>query len=174
MSREDLNRRDFNKLAAAAFGGVVTGTAIGCSKTEKKSSKPEEGKTGKNADGKTKSMPGDSGEEKYGELAKVPNDWMADKHVCKGLNACKGKGAGGKNDCVGQGECATVAKATCHGSNTCKYLGGCGNSVGQNECKGKGECGVPLSSDTWKKAHTAFEAAMKKAGKKPAAATPPK
>lgn len=31
----------------------------------------------------------------------------ADKHACKGLNACKGKGPDGKNECKGKGSCAT-------------------------------------------------------------------
>jgi hypothetical protein len=34
-----------------------------------------------------------------------------------------------------------------------------------NECKGHGGCAVPLKSDAWKGARTAFEAAMKANGK---------
>ena len=89
---------------------------------------------------------------------------LTEPHTCKGLNTCKGKGKGGKNDCAGQGACATANEHSCHGDNACKGQGGCGATAGQNECKGKGECGVPLKKSTWKKARKAFEAAAKKAG----------
>ena len=88
-----------------------------------------------------------------------------DKHVCCGLNACKGQGADAKNACAGQGSCSTVEAHGCSGMNDCKALGG-GDSPAVNDCKGKGGCGVPLSGDGWKKARTGFEASMNKAGKK--------
>ena len=49
----------------------------------------------------------------------------ADKHVCKGMNACKG-----------QGGCSTK-------ENSC---------AGANSCKGKGGCAVPVKHDLGKKA----------------------
>lgn len=85
-----------------------------------------------------------------------------DAHACCGLNACKGQGAGGKNECAGQGSCATTEAHGCHGSNACKGQGGSGD----NECKGKGTCAVPIKGEEWKKARASFEASMKKAGKK--------
>jgi hypothetical protein len=72
-----------------------------------------------------------------------------DKHLCRGLNDCKGQGAGGKNDCRGQGDCATVAHHACGTENTCKGLGGCGDTAGINECAGKGGCHVPLMEGAW-------------------------
>jgi len=68
-----------------------------------------------------------------------------DKHACKGLNACKAKGAcktdahacKGQNSCKGQGGCATV-KHECRGENNCRMQG----AGGKNECKGKGDCKV--------------------------------
>ncbi len=149
MKNTGIDRRKFNTLTAAALGGMVAGTVIGCS------GGGEEG--------------GGSGDEGSGgggdEVA--ANDWTGDKHVCKGLNACKGKGAGGDNDCAGQGTCATAAAHSCHGENDCKYQGGCEESIGNNACKGKGECGVPFheKKDTWAKARASFEAAMTKADK---------
>jgi hypothetical protein len=89
-----------------------------------------------------------------------------DVHVCRGLNACKGHGASGKNECAGQGACATAKSHACKGDNACKGQGGCGANPGENACKGKGECAVPLSEEAWKKARRNFEAAMAKAGKK--------
>jgi hypothetical protein len=88
-----------------------------------------------------------------------------DKHLCCGLNGCKAQGASGKNDCAGQGSCATVQAHGCSGMNDCKGLGG-GDNPASNGCKGKGGCNVPLAGDGWKKARASFEASMNKAGKK--------
>jgi hypothetical protein len=90
---------------------------------------------------------------------------MQDKHVCRGLNACKAKGKGGENSCAGTGKCAIAETHSCKGDNACKGQGGCGEYAGQNSCKGQGSCEVPLSEKTWKKTRKAFEAQMKKAGK---------
>lgn len=63
-----------------------------------------------------------------------------DKHACKGLNGCKGLGAGGKNACKGKGSCASKEyKHSCAGQNACKGQG----AGGKNECKGKSSCAVP-------------------------------
>ncbi|MBK8097540.1 MAG: hypothetical protein IPK26_10550 [Planctomycetes bacterium] len=71
-----------------------------------------------------------------------------EKHACKGMNTCKGKGGCGatkaKNECAGKGECATVAHHGCATKNECKGQGGCGATKGKNECKGKGGCAVPV------------------------------
>lgn len=81
-----------------------------------------------------------------------------EKHVCKGMNECKGQGgcksgeggAPGKNSCKGKGGCATVARHECKGHNECKGQGGCssgeGGAPGKNSCKGKGGCQVPLKA----------------------------
>jgi len=90
---------------------------------------------------------------------------LQDKHTCRGLNTCKGKGKGGDNSCAGTGNCATAEAHSCKGDNTCKGQGGCGEYPRQNSCKGQGGCDVPLKEKTWKKARKAFEAQMKKAGK---------
>jgi hypothetical protein len=90
---------------------------------------------------------------------------LQDKHVCRGLNTCKGKAKGGDNSCAGTGNCATAEAHSCKGDNTCKGQGGCGEYPGQNSCKGQGGCDVPLKEKTWKTARKAFEAQMKKAGK---------
>lgn len=161
MKREELNRRDFNRLAAAAFGGVVTGTAIGCG-----TSKSDKVAAAKGGAGKSPDDAGNADLQKNEDLAAEPNPWTNDKHICRGLNACEGKGADKKNKCAGQGTCATVAHITCGGNNECKYLGGCGETVGQNACAKKGGCHIPLMDSAWKKARVSFETAMSKAGKK--------
>jgi len=124
---EDVSRRDFGKLALAAFGGVVAGSVLG---------------------GRL--------------LAADEKEAAKDAHACCGLNNCKGLGAGGKNECAGQGSCSTAAAHGCAGSNECKGQG----STGDNSCKGKGSCAVPIKGDGWKKARASYETSMKKAGKK--------
>jgi hypothetical protein len=138
-----MNRRDFHKLSMAALGGALAGAGMARADDKKSSS-----------DDKPKPK-----DPKKPALLQEP-------HVCRGLNTCKSKGKGGKNDCAGQGACATAKAHTCGGENDCRGLGGCGKSPGENECKGKGECHVPLADDGWKKARTRFEAEMKKADKK--------
>jgi hypothetical protein len=146
MNDSTLNRRDMNRLALAALGGLFTGTLIGCS------GKPE---------GKDKTAA--DKENKDGEKSLLLND----PHVCRGINTCKNKGKPGtKNACAGQGTCATVTSHDCNGMNDCKGQGGCGNNPGENSCKGKGGCAVPLSDKTWPKARKRFEELMTKAGKK--------
>lgn len=90
---------------------------------------------------------------------------LTEPHVCRGLNTCKGMGAGKDNECAGLGTCATAEAHSCHAANDCKGSGGCGTTAGINECKGTGECGVPLNDKTWKRARATYEAAMNSAGK---------
>lgn len=76
-------------------------------------------------------------------------------HACMGLNACKGQGLGGKNDCAGQGACFTSNVHSCHTLNDCKYQGGCGlygtekeqSRPGSNACKGHGSCATPINRE---------------------------
>jgi hypothetical protein len=115
----------------------------------------------------------DKKEEKKDEKKIDPERMLGEKHTCRGLNTCKGKGKGGDNACAGQGKCAVAEAHSCHGKNACKGQGGCGESVAQNACKGTGECAVPLKGKTWERARKNFEAVMKKAGKTVGAAPKP-
>lgn len=148
MKRNELNRRDFNRLTMAALGGVVAGTAIGCG--------------GGDDDKTTSETPGPAG----GEPKEVVDN------ACRGLNACSDKGKG-DHDCAGMGECASVAAHDCATKNSCKNLGGCGETAGSNDCTGKGECAIPMVGDTWKQAREAFEARMKESEQKFGDAPPP-
>lgn len=148
MNHPEPNRRDFTRLAAAALGGLVAGTSL--SAQEKKDEKKDDKKD------------------------KTKNPFLSEPHVCRGLNTCKGKGKGEKNDCAGSSACATVKAHTCKGENACRGEGGCGAKPGENECKGMGECAVPLKADAWKKARPRFEEVMKKAGKEVKPAPEPK
>src|SRR5882724_5627477 len=73
-----------------------------------------------------------------------PSLLLGEKHVCRGLNTCKGKAKGGDNSCAGMGNCATVDA---------------------HSCKSHGSCEVPLKKKAWKAARKAFEKQMKTAGK---------
>jgi hypothetical protein len=139
-----MNRRDFHRLTVAALGGVLAGAGLASAEDQPKPKDP-----------------------------KKPL-FLQEPHICRGLNTCKGKGKGGKNDCAGQGACATVKAHTCSGDNECRGLGGCGNSPGENACKGKGECGVPMEDKAWAKARKRFEEEMTKAKKKFGKAPPKK
>lgn len=166
MRRFELNRRDFNKLTVAAFGGLVAGTSIGCPQQQ------DEGADAAGEAGAT-SQPAESGAEpeQPAETADVAY-LLEEPHVCRGLNACANKGAGAENACAGQGSCATAEHHECSGQNACKGQGGCGEHPGQNACKGQGECAVPLMDDAWSKAREAFEQAMAEAGNEVGEAPP--
>jgi hypothetical protein len=135
-----LSRRDFQKLAMAALGGMLAGAGAGAG-AEKDDAKPQK------------------------KDPKKPL-FLQEPHICRGLNTCKNKGRGGKNACAGQSACHTTKEHTCSGDNECAGQGGCGATPGMNACKGKGECGVPLSKKAWAAARKIFESQMKKARKK--------
>ena len=143
MSNSEIDRRTFNQLTAAALGGIAAGSLVGC------------------------------GGNKPAAPANTGTTAVADVHLCRGLNDCKGKGKGGDNACRGQGACATAKEHTCGGKNDCKLRGGCGESAGENECTGKGGCHVPLMEAAWTKLHDKLEAEWKAKkldyGKAPAA-----
>ncbi len=139
----DLSRRDFNRLTAAAFGGIVAGSIAGCAKEEPKpaASTPAAGTPATSAAGDPPAVTA-----------------AVEKHACRGLNSCKTD----KNACAGQSACATVSHE-CATMNDCKYQGGCGENPGSNECKGMGDCHVPMKPEhgAWEKARMAFEERMK-------------
>ena len=138
MEQSGMSRRDFEKLALAALGGLLAGAGAGRAEADKPKAKdPKKG-----------------------------NPLLQEPNICRGLNLCKGKGKGGKNDCAGTGACATAKAHTCSGENDCAGLGGCGETPGENKCKGMGKCHVPLEAKAWDKTRKNFEAAMKKADKK--------
>src|SRR5688500_15502622 len=112
--RDSIDRRRFHELTAAALGGLAAGAVIGC-----------------------------GGGDQAGDGGKSDGKAVADVHLCRGLNDCKGKGKGGDNACRGQGACATAKEHSCGGQNECKGLGGCGENPGENACKGQGHCAVP-------------------------------
>jgi hypothetical protein len=151
MDHPELNRRDFHRLTVAAFGGVVAGTISGCG-DDKKSA----------GTGTTPAGSGAGTSPPAKSDGKDVADVKGDPHACRGLNACKGQGADGKNDCAGQGECATKAwHHSCSGQNDCKGQGGCGDNATQNDCKTKGGCHIPLMSSAWESARKHFEEKMK-------------
>lgn len=173
MKRTDFNRRDFNKLTVAAFGGIVAGTAIGCGGGGEGDGTGGGPGTG-GGDGTQGSGTADesAGTDGTGDstVAATDNPLLSEPHVCRGLNTCKGHGQSKENECAGLSTCATVEAHACAKKNDCKGQGGCGANPGQNSCKGMGGCEVPLMDEAWKSARTALEAAFKKQGKELGAA----
>ena len=157
MKEPMLNRRDLNRLALAALGGLASGALIGCGPAA--STPPPDS---------DKPAPDKNTPKDQPAAADTPR-LLQDPHVCRGINTCKNKGKKETmNECAGQGHCATVKSHSCQGMNDCKGQGGCGDNPGENECKGKGGCAVPLDAGkkmTWQKARKRFEELMKKANK---------
>ncbi len=151
MDRQPIDRRDFQKWTLAAFAGFAAGGTLGCSGE----SKPP---------ATTTTIP-PAGPTEIGLLTPQEELLVDDKHVCRGLNTCKGLGRSKENECAGQGTCASVADHGCGGAHECKGQAGCGELPGQNACKAEGGCHVPLMDEVWDKARSAFETAMKKKGK---------
>ena len=168
MKRTDMNRRDFTRLTAAAFGGVVAGSMVGCGQPSTDAPTTAGG-------GAEEAQPAGGEENATAETAPAEGEtetvslMLVEPHVCRGLNTCMNKGASGENACAGQGTCATAAAHSCAGHNECKGQGGCGGEHGTNACKGMGGCGVPLEHG-WEEVRAKFEAAMKAAGKEVGAA----
>jgi hypothetical protein len=138
MDSQDLNRRAFGKLAAAALGGMLAGASVGLA-ADKAPHKKDPDKP---------------------LMSQEP-------HICRGLNTCKNHGHSKENACAGAGDCATAKAHPCQGSNDCAGLGGCNSKTdapGENKCKGMGGCHVPIKSEKiWDKARASFVADMKKA-----------
>jgi hypothetical protein len=156
----ELSRRDFHRLASAAFGGVLAGAIAGCGDGDRAAKQTTK------SDVSSTPAASKAGTSTAGSATGAGATLVA-LHACRGLNECKSQGKDHKNACVGQGNCFTVTHE-CSEKNDCKNQGGCGGTNGFNECKGKGGCGhFPIEPvATWKKARAAFESRMKEAGKK--------
>lgn len=104
MKNENLSRRDFHKLSAAALGGMVAGTAIGAQAlADDKKKKDVHVCRGLNS---CKAGGADGKNACAGQGACA----TAKAHVCAGMNACKNQGGcgakAGENACKGKGKCA--------------------------------------------------------------------
>lgn len=161
MKRTDLTRRDFHRLTAAAFTGVLAGATVGCNNGDDGGDA-----TGQAGDAATDDPTADGDSTGNGQQELVGGE-LPEYNACLGLNQCKEYGKNpGEHECAGQGACATVAHE-CAQKNTCKYLGGCDGKPAANECKNMGGCQVPLEpigDEVWQQARAAFERRMKAKG----------
>ncbi len=103
-----LDRRKFNQLTAAAFGGLAAGTLLGCGGGDESKAVVDAKPAGDVHlcrglnDCKGKGKGGDNACRGQGSCASVEN-------ACAGMNECKGLGgcgeSAGANACKGQGGC---------------------------------------------------------------------
>jgi hypothetical protein len=105
---ENVSRRDFGKLAIAAFGGVVAGSMLGgglLSADEKAAAPKADAHAccGLNAC-KGQGKGADNACAGQGSCA------TTEAHSCAGSNACKGQGGTADNACKGKGSCAVPIK----------------------------------------------------------------
>ena len=150
--RPTLNRRDLNRLALAALGGLVTGALAGCGG---KHADRGQGPTGRTRTRQDK----DAGAETT-PAAAGPARLPGHQHLQE-------QGQEGHDQRVRRpGPLRDRGRSRLQRHERCKGQGGCGEHPGENECKGKGGCEVPLSDKTWPKARKRFEELMTKAGKK--------
>jgi hypothetical protein len=102
-----INRRDFNRLTAAAFGGVLLGTAFTSNAAEAKNDPAN--LLGDNHVCRGLNTCKSKGAGKENSCAGMGNCAIAEKHSCHAENACKGQGGcgdfAGQNACKGQGSC---------------------------------------------------------------------
>lgn len=111
MNRSEMNRRDFQKLAVTAFGGIVAGTAAGriAFGAEEKSLMLSEPHVCRGLN-TCKGM----GKGKDNACAGQGGCALAAAHDCAGLNECKGQGGCdtsiGENKCKGMGKCHVPLK----------------------------------------------------------------
>jgi len=113
MSESNVSRRQFNQLAAAAFGGLMVGTAV--VHAEDKEDKKEESlllKEPHTCRGLNTCKEKDA--TKKNSCAGMGVCATAKAHDCKTLNECKGQGGcgakPGENTCKEMGECAVPLK----------------------------------------------------------------
>lgn len=105
--KDNVSRRDFGKLALAAFGGVVAGSVLSSklvSAAEKAAPKADaHACCGLNAC---------KGQGKGGDNACAGQGGCAttEAHSCSGSNACKGQGGTADNACKGKGSCSVPIK----------------------------------------------------------------
>jgi len=114
ITSASLSRRDFGKLTAAAFGGVLLGsTLIGRAADKTAEHDPALLLQDKHVcrglnTCKTKGKGADN------SCAGMGNCATAEKHSCKGDNSCKGQGGcgeyPGQNSCKGLGSCEVPLK----------------------------------------------------------------
>src|SRR3569832_1020440 len=103
---ENVSRRDFGKLARAAFGGVMAGSTMGgkllfAAEAEHKAA--AHACCGQNAC---------KGQGKGGDNACAGQGGCAttEAHGCQCSNSCKNQGGEGHIDCKGKGSCAVPIK----------------------------------------------------------------
>lgn len=112
MSESDVSRREFSKLASAAFGGMLIGTSNLKAQDKKKEDENYLLKEPHTCRGLNTCK--EVGASKDNACGGMGNCATVKAHECKGMNECKGQGGcgtkPGENACKGKGECAVPLK----------------------------------------------------------------
>ena len=107
--KSSIGRRDFNKLAVAALGGLVAGASVADAADKKDTSKPLLLQEPHVCRGLNPNCKGEVKGKKH-TCAGQSNCASAAEHTCKGSNDCAGLGGcgdkPGENTCKGKGACA--------------------------------------------------------------------
>ena len=106
---EDVSRRDFGKLALAAFGGVVAGSMLGGRLLSAGETEAKEGAKDAHACCGLNECKGQGAGAKN-ECAGQGSCATTAAHGCAGSNACKNQGGEADNACKGKGSCAVPIK----------------------------------------------------------------
>lgn len=113
MSDSELNRRDFQRLTAAAFGGILAGATSGYAAEDKDEEKKNPLLVEPHVCRGLNTCK-EKGAGKKNACAGQGTCATAKAHDCKGQNACKGQGGcgehPGENQCKGMGGCEVPLK----------------------------------------------------------------
>lgn len=104
MKKDDLSRRDFNKLSLAAFGGLLAGAATKTGRLFAADEKKDAHACCGLNECKAEGAKGDN------KCAGTGNCATTTAHGCNGKNDCKNQGGSADNDCKGKGGCAVPIK----------------------------------------------------------------
>jgi hypothetical protein len=107
VKKADVSRRDLGKLALAAFGGALAGSALGAGRLV--AAEEQKAKQGLHACCGLNSCKG-QGAGGDNECAGMGVGPTVGPHGCAGMNDCAGQGAQYDNACKGQGNCAVPVR----------------------------------------------------------------
>ena len=124
IMKSSFGRRDFNKLAVVALGGLVAGTRVAEAADKKDTTKPLLLQEPHVCRGLNPNCKGEAKGKKHDCAGQTNCSAAATEHTCKGGNDCAGLGGcgetPGENTCKGKGDCAVPITTTPPGTKPAK------------------------------------------------------